>query len=118
MEKRQLENSGSDSDSIVINSGGRLTIETIAEFMQRVIEGLSTANTVTVEFNPEVEADITTLQVICSACKTAADDGKVFSCQGPLPPALTALISAAGAERHGGCVHNGKIPCPWFGGAN
>jgi len=99
-------NSATKQAECVINSGERLTIETIADFIGQIREGLSEAATVVIEFNPEVEMDITALQVFCSACKTATAEGKRCIHRGPPPQALLDLSTAAGAERHESCTNN------------
>jgi len=98
-------NSAREQAECVINSGEQLTIETIADFIGQIRTGLVEAATVVIEFNPEVEMDITALQVFCSSCKTAASEGKHFIHRGPPPRALLDLLSAAGAERHESCTH-------------
>ena len=90
----------------VIDTGPRLTIETVADCQQRIRLGLNEATTVVLAFDPELEIDITALQLLCSACKTAAAEGKQFTYRGPPPKALLDLIAAAGAERHEHCVNN------------
>ncbi len=103
---------------IVIKSGERLTIENVADFTRLLREGLSAAKRVAVQFDKDVEVDITVLQALCSACKTAAAEGSIFSCHGPQPKALVDLLIASGAERHGLCKNNNGSTCTWFGGGN
>ena len=112
-----LNSSYRENGDIIITSGDRLTIETAAEFARLVREALEASKNVAVEFEPALEIDITGLQILCSACKTAASVGQTFSYHGPQPEALAALISASGAERHALCKHNNNSTCIWFGGA-
>ena len=98
-------NSAQEQAACVINSGERLTIETIADFIGQIRTGLLEAATVVIEFNPEVEMDITALQVFCSACSTATAEGKRCIHRGPPPRALLDLLVAAGAERHESCTN-------------
>jgi len=107
-----------ENGEIVIDSGERLTIETVADFTRLIREGLSASKRVAVQFDADVEVDITALQVICSACKTAAAEGSSFVIHGSQPRALADLVVAAGAERHGLCKHNNSGACVWFGGGN
>ncbi len=116
MNHNQLSRSPLENGGILIASGGRLTIENTADFALLIREGLAESNNVAVQFEPDLELDITALQVLCSACKTAAAKGKVFSCHGETPKALMDLVAAAGAERHGECKNNKDGLCPWFGG--
>jgi len=106
----------SQDNPVVLSSGARLTIESIADFTRLVRDALDGAKSVAVAFESDLEVDITALQVLCSACKTAAAEGKSFSCSGPQPQALVDLIVAAGAEHHGACRSNNNNPCIWFGG--
>lgn len=101
----------------VINSGDRLTIETISDFARQLRAGLSESNTVVVEFNDNVEMDITALQIFCSACKTASAAGKKFLHRGPLPTAMLQLAAAAGSERHDHCAIDNISCFRKFGGS-
>ena len=106
------------TNEIVISSGSRLTIETIAEYIQRIRAGLDEAETVVLEFDPDVEMDITALQVFCSACKTAAAVGRRCIYRGPMPQALLDLSVAAGAERHKSCKNHNEFCFRQLGGTN
>jgi anti-anti-sigma regulatory factor len=112
-----LNSSCRETGEIIITSGDRLTIENASEFARVVSEALDASKKVAVEFEPAVEIDITGMQILCSACKTASASDKVFSYHGPQPEALAAIISASGAERRAICKHNNDSTCIWFGGA-
>lgn len=105
-----------DHGGIVITSGDRLTIESAADFMRLLRQGLETAPQVVLELEADVAIDLTGLQLICSACKTAASAGKSFSYSGPRPHALQDIIDACGAQRHTACKQNMDSHCIWFGG--
>ncbi|RJX26206.1 MAG: hypothetical protein C4531_16010 [Desulfurivibrio sp.] len=116
MENQTLSSTSREDGSIIISSGKRLTIETAADFTQRIQKALSSAVSVAVTFDAGVEVDITALQVLCSACKTAAaEEGKTFSYCGELPRALVDLITTCGAGFHGLCKQNNSRICIWFG---
>lgn len=114
----QLNSSVRENGEIIITSGDRLTIENATEFAHILSESLASASVVVLEFEPAVEIDISGMQIICSACKSAAAGGKVFSYHGLQPQALATLIASSGAERHAVCKHNNDSTCIWFGGAN
>jgi len=109
--------STSRDGEVVITSGDRLTIESAAEFRRLLAEGLKASQRVAIEFEPGVEIDISGIHAICSACKTAASDGKLFSYRGPRPRSLDDIIEACGAGRHTVCNQNNDMNCIWFGGA-
>ncbi len=112
-----LNSSCRENGEIIITSGGRLTVENAAAFSQLLRDALEASKSVAVEFEPEVEIDITGVQIICSACKSAAAGGKDFMYHGPQPRGLADIIIACGAERHAACKHNNDSTCIWFGGA-
>jgi anti-anti-sigma regulatory factor len=111
-----LTSSCRENGEYVISSGDRLTIETAGDFARLIREGLEASQKVSVEFEPEVAIDITGVQILCSACKTAAANGASFSFQGVRPRSLTDIIEACGAERRAACKQNNNSNCIWFGG--
>ena len=113
-----LNSSVRENGEIIITSGDRLTIENAAEFSRIVREALEASTNVAIEFEPAVEIDITGVQILCSACKSAAQSGKTFSFHGSRPQALADIISISGTERNAICKHNNDSTCIWFGGAN
>ena len=113
-----LNSSVRENGEIVVTSGDRLTIENAAEFSRVLCEALDASKNIAIEFDPDVEIDITGVQLLCSACKSAANSGKTFSYNGLLPLKLTELIAASGAERNAVCKSNNNSICIWFGGSN
>lgn len=113
-----LNSSVSENGEITITSGDRLTVESAADFSRILNESLQASDQVNVVFDAELVMDITAVQAICSACKSAAKSGKTLYYTGDLPAALTDLIASSGAERRGNCKHNNDSTCIWFGGAS
>lgn len=112
-----LSSSLQEDGVVLIHSGEQLTIENMAEFVTLIKEGLAAAKSVAVQFHPDLVADITAIQAICSAHRTAATKGKTFVRQGDMPRSLLTLAAALGSDRHrGDCVHNIGHSCPWFEG--
>lgn len=111
-----LNSSYRENGSIVITSGDRLTIETAAAFARLVREALETVPHVELEFEAAVAMDITGLQIICSACRTASSGGRSFTFRGGKPQGLIDIITLCGAERHALCRHANDSDCIWFGG--
>jgi len=112
-----LNSSIHENDEMVITSGDSLTIENVAEFSRIACEALDAAHVVTIEFKPDVAIDITGVQLLCSACKSASAVGKVFTYRGSQPHALANIITVSGAERNDACKYNNDSSCFWFGGA-
>ncbi len=113
-----LNSSVRENGEIIITSGDRLTIETAGEFSRIMTDALAASKNVAIEFDPEVEMDITGVQILCSACKSAARSGKTFSYHGLQPQALANIIISSGAERRSVCKYNNDSTCIWFGGTN
>ena len=103
--------------AIIIATGDRLTIEAVGEFAQILTESLGAAKEVYLEFDPELVIDITGVQLICAACKTASREGSVFSFRGLLPSALVGMVERSGIQRNAPCKHNNNSTCIWFGGS-
>lgn len=116
MENHTASSKEHEGGSTTILSGPRLTIENAADFAARIREAMATAKVVTVEFEANLEVDVTVLQILCSACKTAAVESKTLTYQGSGTQDLRQLITAAGGERSGPCRHNNGNQCIWFGG--
>ena len=116
MEQSTQNNAGKDTE-VIISSGDRLTIETTGEFAQRIRQGLAEAGTVIIEFESDVELDITALQVFCSACMKATAEGKRFIHRGAAPQALLDLTAAVGSERHKHCKNDNMLCFRQFGGS-
>ena len=106
-----------DGESI-ISSGSRLTIENASDFLNIIREGFESSDRIAIDFEPSVEIDITGLQLLCSACRSAAGAGKTFFYKGLQPQALTDIIKLCGAERNSACKQNSDSTCIWFGGVN
>jgi len=113
-----LNSSVRENGEIIVTSGDHLTIETAADFSRIIREALEASDNVSLDFEPAVDFDITGVQILCSACKSAAQSGKTFSFHGPQPQALADIITSCGAERSAVCKHNNDSTCIWFGGAN
>jgi hypothetical protein len=105
------------AETLILDSPAQLTIETIGDFAAKIRAALSERTAVALRFSAEVELDITALQLLCSACKTAGEAGKSFSYHGPLPQALLSLAAASGAERHDKCPIDSSNCFRKFGGS-
>jgi len=93
-------------DEIIVRIGNRMTIDSIAEITKVFRKDLTEATAIAIEFEPNIVMDITALQVLCSACKTASAEGKRLMRRGTIPQALLNLLSAAGVERQKHCPDN------------
>jgi len=95
---------------------GALNIETSAELHHALLESLNESQRVVLDARQLEGIDITCLQVICSACKTATTEKRSFECEGKIPECLDALRGSIGAGQKGSCNQNPHEACIRFGG--
>jgi anti-anti-sigma regulatory factor len=105
-----------DTSEVTVAVSGALTIERSGEFRQILTNALAGAQRVVLDVGQLHDIDLTALQLICAACKTAAAADKTFIFAGPLPDCLMALKDGIGVCQNSPCSQNGNAPCIWFGG--
>jgi len=99
-------------DDAVIVAGGRLTASNAGRLHQVLLEAFSGARRVDLFFHDVQEADLSFLQLLCSAHRTAAARGALFTVGGlDAADPLLRLIREAGAEQGVGCPEG----CLWRG---
>ena len=97
-------------DGAVVTAGGRLTASQAARLRQHLLEAFERAGRVELSLHDVQEADLSFLQLLCAAHRTAAARGVTFLLSGleAADPVLR-LIREAGAERGAGCPEG----CLW-----
>lgn len=116
-EQKIIKTVAADAATATVTLSGSLTIEAVAELRQVLDEALSEAPTVLLDARQLEELDISILQTICSACKTAAATKRRFLPEGELPVCMKTLNGGIGAHMASSCRQNNNEPCIWFGGA-
>lgn len=116
-EQRIIKNVAADGTTATVILGGSLTIEASAELRRLLGEALAEAPKVLLDARQLEGLDMTILQTICSACKTAAASGRLFQSEGELPDCVKALNNGIGAHMASPCRQNNDQSCIWFGGA-
>ena len=94
---------------------GDLTLQNstaIRELFARSIAGRS--KDITFSFKDVGDVDLSFVQILCAAHRTAHDKGIKISFSGCWPESFTNLISEAGLNEHVGCVSDCSIECPWL----
>jgi len=84
--------------------GETLTIENCAEFKQALADTLNAARQVVLDACRLRQVDITSLQLLCSACRSASSKGKVLAFENEIPDCVKSLRSSAGADRSCHCI--------------
>lgn len=111
--KRRVNSDG--STTILVK--GSLSIETSGQLRQILAEALDEAPQVNFNMDELESIDITSLQVICSACKSASNMGRGFDCDSQsIPEFYSNTGRALGAPQGLPCVQNNNKACIWYGG--
>jgi anti-anti-sigma regulatory factor len=99
--KTELQRAGSNA---VVVTGGRLTFSHAGRLHKELLEAFAGTGRIDLFLHDVHEVDLTFVQLICSAHRTAVSRGAVFTVGGlePAGPVLR-LIHAAGAQRGAGC---------------
>lgn len=105
----ELQRTGGDAQIV---AGGRLTTSQAGRLRQLLLEAFEGASRVELSLHQVQEADLSFLQLLCAAHRTAVGRGIAFRVSVPesAEPVLR-LIRESGAERGVG----GPAGCPWPG---
>jgi len=110
------QSNGDGSMTVVLN--GTLTIASSGELHRVLSEALHGTQRVELDLQRLEEIDLSAMQVICSACKSASKQKQTLVCLSGIPDCLAALGRNLGAPRELPCIQNGNDPCIWFGGVS
>ncbi len=103
--------------SITIVLGGELSIETSAELHKVLLESLDGSQQVILDLKALESIDMTSMQVICAGCKTAAKMGRGYDCEpDSMPACMVSFGSTLGGPQGLPCGQNDNKPCIWYGG--
>jgi anti-anti-sigma regulatory factor len=94
--------------------GETLTIETCTEFKQALSNALDTARQVVLDAHQLKQVDIASLQLICSACRSASSRNRSFTFGDYIPSCCETLRTVIGANQINPCNHTES--CVWGGG--
>lgn len=75
---------------------GELTVRTITEAHQKLLSESVNADTILVDASKVTDVDLTFVQLIESARRSASKDGKRLTMAAPLPPVLRDLLERGG----------------------
>ena len=105
-----------DGELATVIVGETLTIESCAEFKQALSNALDSAPRVVLDTRQLRQVDIPSLQLICSACRSASSKGRSLAFENDIPGCIESLRTGIGANR--GCPCNHTDSCIYFGGEN
>lgn len=103
------------NDKGLLTLQGDLTIRSATEIKALLIKALVESDQVSVNFDGVSEVDVTCLQLLCSAHRSATRLNKRFLFTGVnRPDAFLALVEAAGFARSMGCSLDCGKSCLWM----
>ena len=100
-------------EMVTLQWSGDLTIRRIAELKAQVQEALAAATQVSITIAAEAECDMTLMQLLCAAHRTAARQDKTLQLCGEIPPRFKMVMNLAGFSRHIGCAQDPSGGCLW-----
>jgi anti-anti-sigma factor len=108
-----LEASG---DKHVLTLQGELTIEHAGELKKAMIEAIKNSDHVAVAIGDVTEIDLSCLQLLCSAHRTALKSNKQLTLNSKDSDVFQRLVKDAGYARNDGCFPDPSQKCLWCGG--
>ncbi|GLI39777.1 STAS domain-containing protein [Geobacter hydrogenophilus] len=107
---------GGENATLVLKVNGELTIPFAGEFSAALLDAFDAAGRVRVNLEGVSAVDITGLQLLCSAHRSAYGREKGFGVEGLTNPILDEAACLAGFRRHVGCAVDVGKSCIWIGG--
>jgi ABC-type transporter Mla MlaB component len=101
------------SEMVTLQWSGDLTIRRIAELKAQVQQALAAVTLVSIEIAAEAECDMTLMQLLCAAHRTAARQEKTLQLCGEIPKQFKRIMDLAGFSRHIGCAQDKSGCCLW-----
>ena len=93
---------------------GDLTLPTATEVKKNVMKVLASSTVVQVSFKEVSDVDLSFVQIICAAHRSAVTDGKKIEFPVKWPEAFINLTKESGLDGHVGCSNDDHILCPWL----
>jgi anti-anti-sigma regulatory factor len=95
---------------------GELTIAHAEELKAVLSESLQGFSTIRIQFGDVDAVDLSCLQMLCSAHRTAAALSKVLTLEGEIPPMVRQAMKYTGFTRQKGCAFSPHTNCLGCGG--
>ena len=109
-----MKQQGVDEGEIVtLQWSGDLTVRRIAELKAQMQKALAAARQVSIEIAAGAECDLTVLQLLCAAHRTASRQGKTLQLSGEVPEQFKMIMGLSGFSRHIGCARDHSGCCLW-----
>ncbi|QTA88353.1 STAS domain-containing protein [Desulfonema magnum] len=103
-------------DMGILTIGGELTIEHAAELRKMLIRSLETLDNVRIRIENVTAVDLSCLQLLCSAHRTALNLNKKLTLSSEASQVFNQTVEDAGYFRLSGCTPDSYKTCLWIGG--
>jgi ABC-type transporter Mla MlaB component len=97
---------------------GSLTIENASAIRKKLITALMREDSLRVCIEADAAVDVSFLQLLCSAHRTASKLGKSFALGQAASGGFLAAVESAGYFRKRGCARDREETCLWTGGGH
>ncbi len=101
------------SEKGTIHLEGDLTLQNAAELRTMLIKAIIDTDTVAIRFGAVQDVDLSCLQLLCSAHRSAVRLNKLIQFAGDLPKTLLDTADVAGYSRLKGCQLDKGQSCLW-----
>lgn len=103
-----------EGDRAIVTVSGDATVSSAAALKKELVAALQAASAVDVVVENITAADITFLQLLCSAHRTAAARNKALTVTGLAQERMSAMLLRTGFSRQTGCQENTRTSCLWL----
>jgi len=97
--------------------GGSLTIENASSLRLKLLEALMREDDLSVCIDTDAVLDVSFLQILCSAHRTATKLDKTFLLRDLAEDNFASVVKSAGYSRKRGCARDKYDTCLWLGGS-
>jgi len=112
MERQDMNGPGKNG---VVRFSGDLNIQRAGELRGTLLEALERSEAVSLEFGECAKVDLSFVQMLCSAHRTAAKLHKLLRLNGSLPEGFLKAVQDTGYSRTSGCTFDRDGTCLWAG---
>lgn len=98
----------------VITFEGDLTLQNAEKMKKALLKSLETAGQVTLKLDRVTSLDLSCLQLLCSAHRTAVRKNRPITLSISCPELFQRFVREAGFIRHIGCEMDHKKSCLWI----
>jgi anti-anti-sigma factor len=105
-----------EDEDVVFRARGDLTVERAREVQEALRQALRQAQHVVLDLQEVSALDLSFLQILCAACKTALAAGRTLAHRGGNGGAFWEGVERAGYPSKWGCLREAETSCLWVSG--